>query len=368
MRAVEPTPTPKRREPRLPLRSRLVHSLELPVLGLPVLFESNEQQVIEAVDEAFGTWRGTPQAEQINGGPSSRGNQGPPLSVRITVRDDRAFPGGRLRHVVPDATRLFVSSADAVGYCSAASRRAVAGVSRQLIEDREQFRIGVLEALTLGLLTRCDRQPLHAAAVVRDVAALLLVGPSGAGKSTLALAAADAGLAVMAEDIVFLQSRPHIRAWGMAGFVRVRACPDQPARHPDSIGQRIGDDGKIRVRLDHDSARPAMPMADRIIVCVLADRRPEPTLQRITGPEAMAAIDFGTAGFHVFAGSIRPVLQRLTGSGAWRLHTGPCAAASIPLLLRMLDEQAESAGALRLMTVETPVRAPGLASHHCGES
>lgn len=364
MHAAEPTPT--RRELRVPLRSRLVHALELPVLGIPVLFESNDQHVIEAVDEAFGVWRDAPTADSARGLATARSGRGPPLSVRITVRDDRAFPGGRLKHVVPDATRLFVSSADAVGYCSAASRRAVAGVSRRLIEEREPFRTGVLEALTLGLLTRCDRQPLHAAAVVRDGAALLLVGPSGAGKSTLALAAADAGLAVMAEDIVFLQSRPHIRVWGMTGFVRVRA-PD-PAKHADPIRQHVRGDDKMRVPLDHDSARPAMPVADRIIICVLGDRRAAPALERITGPEAMAAIDFDTAGFHVFASSIRPVMQRLTESGAWRLHTGPCAVASIPLLVSMVDERAEAAGSLRLMTVETPVRGPGRTKHQHGGS
>ena len=47
--------------------------------------------------------------------------------------------------------------------------------------------------MTLLLVARQDRQPVHAAMVAGGSAALLLAGPTGVGKSTLAYAAHRAG-------------------------------------------------------------------------------------------------------------------------------------------------------------------------------
>ena len=66
-----------------------------------------------------------------------------------------------------------------------------------LVSDREHFRYTFTSALTTGLLSPFDWQPLHAAALVRGETTLLLAGPSGTGRSTLWYSGALNGLFIL---------------------------------------------------------------------------------------------------------------------------------------------------------------------------
>lgn len=74
--------------------------------------------------------------------------------------------------------------------------------------ERSQF-VPLLKAQLIESVLLCARYEvaLHAAALVRDDDAVLLVGSPGAGKTTLAIAMAKAGFEVIADDVVLLDDR-----------------------------------------------------------------------------------------------------------------------------------------------------------------
>jgi hypothetical protein len=311
-------------------RRAAVLTRTLPVMGVPVRFETDAARVLEAVDETFGAWAGA----------EPEGWSGPPLTVRIRMApgsegaDGRVplrerWAGGRLRVRTP-ASR---------GVADIARRTAVARVTRALVRDREQFRHGVLERLTLWMVTAMDRQPLHAAALERDGTALLLAGRSGVGKSTLVYAALRAGLRVLTEDCVFLQSLPEARVWGMPGSVHL--MPEAVRWFPELAGRApvVRPNGKRKIAVDLREAGAAAPAAPvrRAGICLLA-RGPRPSLE-VLSPHAVAAELTAELepGFDRFAATLAAPLRRMAERGAWRLTLPPNPHDAVPLLHGLLD-------------------------------
>jgi len=311
----------------------------LPVLGIPVHFSTNSADVLAAVDDAFGAWT---QLAETAVAPDLE------LTVRILVHE-RVEPlaGGHADFVyrLPDDERTIIHAPGSVAVADPARRDAIAYVTPALVADTAHFRHGLVEALTYTLLTRFDRQPLHAAGLIRDGHALLLTGPSGAGKSTLVYAAARRGIRVLTDDAVYLQTRGGLRAWGAPGFVHL--APDvlgffpeleetPAARHPN---------GKWKLPVDLHDVSPAQPaVATHCGVCVVGQRRDRAKLLRLTAAEVLASIDMQSeSGFDVFADAIRPALHELTRNGGWLLHPGddPHDAASL------LDDVLDQLGATR---------------------
>jgi hypothetical protein len=331
------------RQARALLRQRAGgHQRELVLLGLPVVFDSNSPEVLEVVDQAFANparlWPHAPAR---------------PLWVRILVQGSGGGGPDRIVHRPTAGGRLLLRSAAAGGVSDPGLRAAAASVSPSLLEDRERFRHELLEALTWALLTRFDRQPVHAAGLTANGTALLIAGGSGAGKSTLTYAAARAGMGVLGDDVVFLQSRPRVRAWGHPRAVRL--APEAAARFPELAGAsaRATANGKQRVIVELERG-PSLP-TDRFVLCVLAERRERAELRPITGGEALSRIDLDLPGFSVFSASIRPVLHRLTRAGAWLLHPELDPHASLRLLQQLLDDPAPTA---RWKRPDGPVHQP----------
>jgi hypothetical protein len=86
-------------------------------------------------------------------------------------------------------------------------RRAVGWVASP--EDGAQFEPLASMALC-WLLARHDRYLVHAAAVGDGADAVLALGHSGAGKSTLSLAALDAGLETLTDDVAVIEPEPDV--------------------------------------------------------------------------------------------------------------------------------------------------------------
>ena len=325
--------------------SATMHATEIPVLGIVTRFVSNSADVLAAVEHAFGAWRTLPP---------SAVQSGTFRTVRINVQPDgarSAAPATDVAHVVTGDGRLTLRSNAAFGMSDPLRGEAVASIGVELLRDALRFRCDVLEALTLSLLTRADRQPLHAAALVIDRAGLLLCGRSGAGKSTLAYAAARAGMRALSEDIVFIQMQPRLRVWGRrtpfhlrpsaaANFAELAAAV--PARLPNGrekvvVPADTAAEADARAPVDADTA--AM-FVDHCGICILGERRDVPEHRRLTTDEVLALIDLSDPGFDAFAGSIKPAVAALAERGAWMLHPSTRADESVPLLAAMLDEVA----------------------------
>jgi hypothetical protein len=306
--------------------ARLFASVSLRVLGLSLRVESNSPRVIAAAHDAFGGEDTDESAGKAD------------AHIRINVRPGRADDGGPVSHGVPRPELLLLSSAGCHGYGDAMLGEAVAEVGEGLVDDREHFRCGVLEALALFMLARRDRDPLHAAAVVRGGAALLLAGPSGVGKSTLVYAAACAGLEILSEDAVFLQLDP-FRVWGMPRFVHLTPASVRFFPELEGVRPKLLANGKTKLALDLRERAPAAPtaFAERAGVCLLA-RGDVPGIARLEADEVVEALTAAPEpGFDLYAGSIGARIRHAAECGAWRLTLPAHPSDAVPMLHRVLD-------------------------------
>ena len=304
----------------------------LPVMGIPVRFETDARAVMDVVDDAFGAWAGAePDAAWT----------GAPVRVRIRVGADDAAAEGqpRLRQHWA-GTRMWVRAGGSRGVADLARRTAFARVTPAFVANREPFRHAMLEGLTLWMLTALDRQPLHAAALERGGAVLLFAGQSGVGKSTLVYAAMRAGLRVLTEDCAFLQGGPVPRVWGMPGYVHL--LPDAARWFPELAGAApaLRANGKSKIAVDLRAAGAAAPArgVERVGICLLA-RGAMPALEMLSPRAVEAGLTRRMEpGFHRFAATIGDPIRRIAARGGWRLTLPASPHDAIPLLHRLFDE------------------------------
>jgi hypothetical protein len=307
--------------------------LVIPVLGIPTRFESNSPAILRVAEEAFGAWKVLCDGQPLDG---------PPALVRIDMRpgDEGGVARVPTRWTPADGGAWRLETPGSSGLSDPAARVARAAVTEALVADREHFRYGVLEALTLSLLTQYDRQPLHAAALVRGRTVLLLAGPSGMGKSTLVYAAVRAGLQVLAEDMVFLQLRPGLRVWGMPGYLH----PDPGAREhfpelADSApAVRANGKAKLALSLHALGAAAPWPVVERAGVCILERGTEGPSLVSLSAAEVERALTAEMEeGFDRFVDTIGAGIRLLAEHGGWRLTLAGPPDAALPLLAQMFD-------------------------------
>jgi hypothetical protein len=322
--------TPRTAAIHLPVsvRGHAMESATWPVLGVPVRFHSDSPEVLEVVEEAFGRWRGAPlAAEWVGAEPVS-------IRIRLVPGPELPTPPGNVGTRIYEPSGLSLRAPGVRAFADRARRRAGARITTGMLKQRAHFRYAVLEAMTLWIVAGLDRQPVHAAAVVRGGAALLLAGPSGVGKSTLTYAALRAGLGVLSEDCVFLQEAPVPRVWGLPGFVHLH--PDAVRWFPELRGASalIRNNGELKLAVRSEG--PVAGVA-RAGICLLA-RGPRPGLERLPAAEVeRAVVENLEDGFSVFAASIGPRVRRLAEHGGWRLTLPPSPSDAVPELMRMLD-------------------------------
>lgn len=316
----------------LPLRDvGLSHRLLLPVLGIPVTFATNAAAVLEMVEAAFGAWRNLDPA-------SAAGADTVQIRLVVGAGDEGADDHAPFRYHMPDEDRVLITSPGSFGITDPVHRSAVARVTSDLLADAEHFRYGFLEALTLALLTHLDRQPLHAAALVRDGTAVLLAGPSGVGKSTLTYAGLHAGLAVLSEDTVHLQLRPRLRIWGFPGHLHlptaaVRCFPELA----DLPTVRLAN-GKEKVAIDLRHRASTCLHADQAVLCLLQRHAAAPTIESLPATQMLRRMPWlRESGFAVFADTVRPAIEALAGRGAWQLTLSPDPTDALPLLMSLFQ-------------------------------
>ena len=299
----------------------------LPVLGVPTVFASDDAAVTAAIRAAYGHWR--PYAVSDPAAPDDRAD---PV-VRIAVRPgSRAHAGGTgpaLRVTAPG--RLVLRAAGVAGWADAARGVSIAVVAPSVVAQGDRFLDEVLEPLTLFLLGHRDRQPIHAAAIVRGDTAILLAGPSGAGKSTLTYAASRHGFSVLADEPVYVQLRPRLRVWGRRA--RLHLPPEARQLFPELMGiepMRLPT-GKTKLVID---AGEGPRSAERACLCVL--RRDPDRVARLEPLATEAAVLALTAsldpGYDLFAATIGERVRRVAEGGAWSLAVSPDPRDALPLL------------------------------------
>lgn len=297
--------------------------LALPVLGVTTTFLSNSEALLDRVRETYGGWGSlAARADLVTASP---------VTVRLVLTDPPPGPvtGAYFRHEVPNPTRLLVHSDTGSGWADAARHEAVGHVTPELLSRPADLSEGLLEALTLFLVSRMDRQPLHAAAIVRGSAAILLEGRSGVGKSTLAYAASRCGFAPLSDEAVYVQMDP-LRVWSRRSRVHLRL--EARAHFPELAAAipTVLPGGKTRIVRDLGGDAP-WPV-DRMGVCLL-ERGPRVALRPIGPAEAADVISARLApGFDLHGDTVRACATAIASRGAWSLTLGSDPFAAMPLL------------------------------------
>lgn len=314
----------------------LSDTLEVPLLGVPVVFSSNSPAVIATAARALARWRDLPR-ELVEAGPPAR--------VSVIVH-----PVGPGDPATPPAERfLFRAHGDSfLAACggSLLSAQMAAGVATafvtpELAADEPNLRHNVLECLAFLLVNSRDRTPVHAAGVVRNGQAILLVGQSAAGKSTLCYACVRAGFGLLAEDTVSVSLARGMRLWGHPGSIHL--LPDAPRFFPElaALTPRVRANGKLKIAVDVAALGPErlVTHAERAIVCFVeraAGQRAR--LEPMAAAEAAAALsDPREPGFDLLRDRAPAVARALTAEGAYRLTVGADPAAAAALLAHLAE-------------------------------
>ena len=136
--------------------------------------------------------------------------------------------------------------------------------------DRAQF-IPLLKAQLIDSVLACAQYEvaMHAAALVGQEDAVLLVGSPGAGKTTLAIALEKAGFEVMADDVVLLDEKGLITGLSFPFTAKASAWPLLSQYWPGIV------------------AHPSHCRPDGQTLCYIPlapDCRPAPPAHRVRGP------------------------------------------------------------------------------------
>ena len=315
----------------------LRHVVELPVLGIPVGFESNSAAALAVVEDAFGIWRGLRTSPDLIA----------PLGVRVRLivhdGDEGRASHAPVTYRMPDADRVIVHTPGSVGIADIRRREATAYLTPALLADRAHVQYSVIEGMTLALVTSCDRYPVHAAMIARGRVALLLAGPPGTGKSTLAYQAHRCGLRVLSDDAAYVQLNPEFRVWGIPGRLHLlgTACihfPELAGRSPSLLAN--GDE-KLVVQFPDDWPTPGAtaPVASRVGVCLLERKGGTASGTPATAAEVQAFLKDGLGVGRVrFGEPLDEALWRLASPGGWRVSLSANPADAMPLLDDLLTQ------------------------------
>ena len=287
--------------------------------------------MIALVEESFGDWRMVGEHQELLSSEAAR--------VRVLVHNRSAPRDGFLPTFLSDENFILASGSFAL--VEPAMRNAVALVTPDEVANHAQFRYTILEAMTFGILTTLDRQPLHAAAVSLNDRMLLLAGRSGLGKSTLAYALGRSGFKVMTDDSVYLQRRPRLRAWGMPRYLHISEESRRFFPELSAVAAQLSARGKNKIVIDTRALGISheLPVGNDPRIVVLARANGPARLERLTPAQVVHALTTDMEqGFDRFQETIAPLLEQLAANAGWKLHLSDDPADAVTLLKNLANE------------------------------
>lgn len=307
----------------------LPYVVELPVLGVRLRFACDSPSALDLVQETYGSWSALADRTNVIS-PST-------AEVRIVLHDPAAaVENPQFSYRVPDPSRLLIASPGSLGVADTQRLEAMVYVTEPLLAQPAAFVEGMLDPLTLFLVGALDRQPLHAAAVVRRRAGVLLAGPSGSGKSTLSYAAFKRGYSLLADEAVHVQLTPQLRVWGRRA--RLHLPPDAAAYFPE-LRERSPErlmSGKMKIVIELPRAEP--PYVHSVGVCLVRlGAGGGPALDPLPPDKVVAELtERLEPGFDLFRATIGAPVAKLAERGGWRLTLSDSPEEAAPFLDEIL--------------------------------
>jgi hypothetical protein len=284
------------------------HYRDIMLLGVRVVFQSDEPALLARVAAAYASWIGADGPEED-------------LAVYVVIESGSApkrresFASGTKLAVAMEAAWLEADGASGCGHAILYSDTA----NEALVE--------ILNTIVLFLVAHQGRIPLHASAILLDDTAIVFAGRSGSGKSSLALAASRDGLPVLSEDTIFVQTEPRFRIWSVARAIHVF---EQDAPLETGAGMRFRS-GRWKKIIPIVSSRRT---AEHAVLCVLA-RGGQASLAPMGQEEAVVQLTADPEpGYQFYEQRSVAAARALAAAGAWRLTLSSDPARAIALLRR----------------------------------
>lgn len=285
-----------------------------PILGVPMAFGTNAPEVLAAVKGAFGAWGAPAPADLLT---HWTGRVRLIVSAESEPRMSRRFS----YQIDEGLGQLTVVAGRSVGYADSRRGEATAWITETLSLDTANFQYGMIQALTLFVITGRDRYPLHAATLATADTILLLMGESGVGKSTLSYALHEAGLAVLGEDVAYLSLHPTPRVWATPGPLHL---VPEATRHFVRLrpgAATVQANGKEKVGIPQRPADPwRAPRARRVVVCLLSRGAGPAAWSPASPTDLIAHLESAPEGFNRFLNQLPGVARQLAGLPAVRIH------------------------------------------------
>lgn len=274
-------------------------------LGLRLKLVSNHERIPQVARSAFGATVKAPTVLT------------PDVVLELEVHDeDESSRLSPTYDVGPDLLRQRLSPHSWVEV-KRRGGQARGRISRQVLAHPALLRCEFLELPLYAALPHLGFVGFHGAALARDGKAILLRGRGGAGKTTLAYAAARAGFAAMADDVVWFETATET-LWGMPRWFHL--TPDSRARFPELASRNpveVRGKSKITVEMSRlggaevtSSARPAAVVFLRRVV------RERSQLVAVDRKKAWESWREGAAGDEVrspgYAEAVHKLLRRPT--------------------------------------------------------
>jgi hypothetical protein len=267
------------------------------VFGIPVVFHSSDCRALEDAADAFsGAYRSESMLTLAS------------IYVVIEFHPLNAASGDDKEDVVGSNLRIKRNGMALEADGAAGQGRCVfeVGTPSDVLQD-------AVTTVVLFLVAHAGRIPLHASAIMLGETAIAFAGRSGSGKSTLALAGSRAGLPVLSDDTIFVQTEPTLRVWSRSEAIHVLE-KDAPESNESSWRLRAG-----RWKKAFAFTCPPARFAERSILCLL-DRGQRVSLTPLDPDKAAAeAVADPEPGYEFYGERSLTAARALARGGAWRL-------------------------------------------------
>lgn len=284
------------------------------LFGVRVVLESESREALEAVASAYD--------ENDEPGPT-----GECVSIYVVMRSYKVNERQHCDGSHVDGTSLAMTGDGISISANASERRGSCDYPCDTVGS-DAF-AEMMNTLILYLVAQSGRIPIHASAIVIGDTAIVLAGKSGSGKSSLAFAADHAGLPVLSDDTIFVQTDPFVRIWALTKAIHLFE-KDAPS---DATGAMRLRSGRWKRALAVSAPRR---FADRSVLCVL-ERGNAVKLERIDETDAITALTASPEPGYEFYGERPAAAVRALGTdGCWRLTLSADPGEAIALLQRKL--------------------------------
>ncbi len=308
-------------------RTSLPHSMTLPVFGHPVTYRTNSRRMLSFLEAWYGYWRRLP--------PELITDSSFIINIRIREGgDEKDTPN--FHYDLRSVNHLVIIGQGCVGNVDVDRRCADAEITTALLEHSDHLRTGLLDTLTLMLVTSIDRCPVHASAVAMGQRLVLLVGASGSGKSTLAYALHRAGFEMLSDDAIYVQLHPEPRIWFHRRSIGLLAGAAAEFSELRTITPRMLSTGKKKVVVPLKGTSSPDPCDLAPLVCILGHGEVA-SVTPLDADEILSLLGRDEeAGFDRLTVSRVPVLKWLAANGGWQLTLSPRAGDAVPLVRDLL--------------------------------